>query len=656
MRPENQKELLREFSNASIENWRIEAENSLKGRPIESLNTSSIEDILVKPIYFSENSSLFASYPGFPPFLRGNEPGMFKKSSWDICQELSAYDPKEFNRIILEDLKNGQTAIHMRILNPGNFDQDNINGTFISCVKDFEDSFQNIDLTKHALSFTINSTCYKAIDLFLGYLEIKDYDMDQIKLFIDFDPIGELINDSRFEYNISEVLDKLSSLAQRINSKLYKSKTLGINGYIYSNKGATVVQELTFSLGSALEYIYKFLDKGFDIDQICSNIYFNLSVNNDFFMEIAKFRAARVLWSKIVAELGGNLDSQKMYIRAINSLRNKSSLDKHTNILRGTSEAISAILGGCEAITIRPYDIQTEYYNELSRRVARNTQLVLQNECNFNEVIDPSGGSYYIEELTMEILEKSFDLLRKIEEKNGIIECIKDGFIQDEINEIVNQRIINFNTRRETQVGVNKYTNLNDEISTNTNLEYYTKALEFAKQCIPIPIEFGNSTEFSSIQFLPDFKIASEIEKLRMNSEKYRHENGYSPKISALAFGTLKQYKGRFDFSKEFLSVGGIDLELSGPFTTIKDASLSFLDSKYHIFVICSDDESYPDFVPELVKIIKSNKPGTIAILAGFPKDHIESFKNAGIDIFIHLKSNIVTILQELHIRLNISK
>jgi methylmalonyl-CoA mutase len=373
-------------------------------------------------------------------------------------------------------------------------------------------------------------------------------------------------------------------------------------------------------------------------------------------MEIAKFRAARLLWAKIVEELGGNNDSQKIHIRAINSLKNKSILDNQSNILRGTAEAMSAIFGGCEAITIQPFDIQTKKYQELSRRIARNTQLVLQYECNLTEVIDPAGGSYYIEALTNEILAKSFELLKVIDDKEGIINCIKSGFIQDCIAGITNQRILNFSTRKETIVGANKYPNLTEEISSSSIPQYNTNAMDHATKLKALPIIFKNSNSLDSIPVLPDYNISGEIVKLRLSSEKFKLESGHLPKVIALTFGSTKQYKGRYDFSKEFLSVGGIDLDFSRPFSGISDAAESFILSPNQLFVICSDDESYLNIVPELVKLIKSVKPDSIAILAGYPKEYIELFESAGIDIFIHLKSNIISTLQEIHFKLGLNK
>lgn len=353
--------------------------------------------------------------------------------------------------------------------------------------------------------------------------------------------------------------------------------------------GGTAVQEVAHAWTEGLRELES---RGDGIDAAAAKIRFTLAAGGEFFVILAKLRAARYGWARIVTACGGAPEAARMVIHARTARWEQSSLDPHTNMLRSTAAAYAAVLGGCDSLTVLPFDEVFREPDEFSRRIARNTQSVLREECRADVVADPAGGSWFVESLTKEIAEAAWQQFQK---GAGVDPAAPAGAQREAVSQ-----------RRRVLVGVNQYANPGEQ---------------------PLPRTKDTSGT----------RLAGGFEKLRANAAAYAARHGGAPKIFLLTMGPLKQHKARADFVRGFLEPGGFEVVYPAGFATATEAAQAAKDSGALAAVLCSTDDTYPDLVPSLLAEVKGALP---VILAGYPADQVEAFKAAGIADFIHLKAD----------------
>jgi methylmalonyl-CoA mutase len=425
---------------------------------------------------------------------------------------------------------------------------------------------------------------------------------------------------------------------------------------------------------------------------------FAFSLGSNFFMEVAKLRAARILWAKVVAEFGGNADSQKMRIHARTSSWTKTLYDPNVNMLRSTTEAFSGVLGGCDSMHISPLDEVARVPSDFTRRVARNAHTVLRDEAGLTRTIDPAGGSWYVENLTDTVARKGWDLFREVEKQGGMAKALHAGYPQEQVAAVSAERAKAYAQRRDVFVGTNMYANAADqplEVSDvdHTALqrtraaelkayrdaadpEWRQSALEKLTQAAPedlidaaVHAVLGGATvadlcgalctSETMDPLIDPVKIergAEAFERLRRRSESFAASTGAKPKVFLANMGPIPQHKARADFSRGFLEVGAFDVIGNNGFETPDQAVKAALDSGASAVVICSTDKTYPDLVPPIAKAIKDAKPDASVLVAGYPSDHIDAFKQAGVDDFIHVRANCYELLDKLQNNMGVAQ
>ncbi len=476
-----------------------------------------------------------------------------------------------------------------------------------------------------------------------------------------------------------------------------KIKTIGINTLPYLDAGANSVQELAYAMSTVVFYTNQLIDRKMDPAEVMNGIQFTFGVGTNYFMEIAKLRAAKVLLTSIASEYNVDTKNLKINIGAKSSSFNQTTLDPYVNLLRSTTETFSAILGGVNNITTSTFDESTRTPDNFSRRIARNTQTILREESHLDQVIDPAGGSYYIETLTEELANKAWKLFKEIENDGGIFETLEKGTIQNSIYEVVNSRKKDINKRKSVIVGTNMFSDVNEIKLEDRKLDqsvFHKKRAKYlekfrlngTKEKHELvmdklnSISSSNSTEVIdtiteayligttlgevssalnsshrervSIEKLSQIRASEDFENLRQQALEYKIENGSLPKVFLANYGSLKEYKGRADFSKGFFEVGGFDVIDPKGFATAEETVSGSLESKAPIIVICSTDDRYPEIVPSIVKGIKDKISDTQIILAGYPKEQIEEHKNSGIDDFIFLGADVMEKLTTLYTKI----
>jgi len=621
--------LFTEFPPVNTEQWEAAINEDLKGADYDKkLVWHTLEGFNIKPYYRAEDLKDIAfinSFPGNYPFVRGNETD---NNHWEIRQDIDATDAVEANRIALDAISRGAEGIGFRMKE-------------ITTPEALQTLLSGINLTQTKIHF-ISSRSYPALlDLFINYLAKNSIDPEKVQGSLNFDPINFLALHGKYyttkENNLVEMVYVLNS----IEKELPHFKAIAINGHTFANAGSSLVQELAFSLSSATDYLAEMTAKGIAIDNIVPKIQFSLSVGSNYFMEIAKFRAARLLWAKIVEQFKPKQSqSLKMFIHATTLHWNKTLYDAHVNLLRSTTEAMSAIIGGVDSLNVLPFDVCYKDSDDISRRLARNQQIILKEESYLDKIVDPAAGSYYLENLTQNIASAAWTLFKLVEEKGGFTETFKTGFIQDEIEKIRKKKDEEIANRRAPILGTNQYPNQNEEGLKKIQME-------------------GDETETNTQKPTPYRKLeiyraADAFEDLRLLTEMSVEAGNPRPKVFLFTMGNLAMRKARAGFASNLFGVAGYQIIDNPGFETIDDGLDAVQKSGAEIVVICSSDEEYPELAPAIAKSIKETDPDKIIILAGYPKEIIDSLKAAGVDDFIHIRTNALEFLKQIQEKLGI--
>ena len=446
-------------------------------------------------------------------------------------------------------------------------------------------------------------------------------------------------------------------------------------------------------MSTAVEYITQLLKRDVSIDTIAKKSRFTFSIGPNYFMEIAKLRAARVMWANILESYGASEDNRKMTIHGRTSVFNQTVYDPYVNMLRTTTEAFSAVVGGVDSLHTNTFDESFKVPDQFSRRIARNTQIILSEESHLNQVIDPAGGSYYVEWLTNEIAKKAWKEFQEVEKMGGMLAALKEGYPQHEIEIVVGSRNKDIRKRKNVIVGINNYVNSTEKkavTSKPNQKELYEKRSRYlqdyrvsgnndthteiinklnkmvepdSKELIDLGAEAllagatlgeithaarASSDESVSIPTLR-FHRASEIfESLRAKSFGYEERTGAKPKVFLATLGSVKEYKGRADFSRAFFEVGGFEVIYPIGLKSNDEVYKAALESKAEIVVICSTDENYPALVPETIKALQDKDSKARFVLAGYPADQIEAHKASGVNEFIFLGCDAYETLSSL--------
>lgn len=620
---------LDEFSKPSYETWKAAAVETLKGAPFEKkLFTKTPEGILVEPIY--DGVAPDAAIPGFFPYTRGISA---TPQSWVVAQEAAVGCAGKYNKVLQAALERGQTAVSLKFKGTGV-----CGGLKELSVEAVKTALEGIDLANLALFIDGGNDPVKVYDTVGKAIKELGGNDRAVAGAISVDPLGTLLLNGKLPKTLDALYAEMADITKR-SQPIFR--TVGVNAAIYSNAGATAVQELGYALATAVEYLRALTAAGFDIDTAAQKIRFTLAMGGDFFMSLAKIRALRTLWANIVKACGGNDESCKAHIHATTMRWNKSSLDIYVNMLRSTTEATAAVLGNVESLTIEPFDATARKADDFSRRIAQNLHIILRDECQFDKVLDPAGGSPYVESLTNQLAEKAYALFQDVEKSGGMAAAVLAGTPQAAVAVANAEKMKMLEQRRMTLVGVNVYANPVEKPLEKRECCCSKKSGETAEKCCSC----GNDAPVAvSVPKLEQARAAEPFEKMRnavWNAEK-------RPQIFLANMGPVRQHKARADFTTGFFDVGGFEILTNSGFKDVPAAAEAAVASGAEIVVICSTDDTYPEIVPALTQAIKSAKPQTQVVLAGYPTDYVEAFKTAGVDEFIHIKANCYAVNKAL--------
>lgn len=610
------------------EDWKAKAEESLKGKSIETLNRSTYENIILKPLYSRRDDQEAPDYPGGSDFRRGIHPLGYVTNDWKVAQRISYHSVDELKDKLHGSVEKGQTALSFEVSEALFESKEIINNILGDLPSRFPFAVNGRDMQSELLAA----------------LAEREGSSNQVSGYVGSDPISlfaveGFISEEFFKGWLEDV--------KFANEKLPKLRTVLINTSTYHQGGANGVQELGIAAATGAFYLQKLLESSMKIEGVLAKMIFQFSIGSNFFMELAKIRAARILWNKITQVYGADSKDRGMHITAEASSFTKTVYDPYVNLLRAGNEGFAAVVGGVQYLHITPFDDITGS-SQLSERIARNTQNILKEEAYLQKVVDPAGGSWYVEALTAELAEKAWQYFKQIEAKGGMLEVLKSGWIQDEIAFVQTKREQDVFTRKQSIVGTNVYTNL-AEVSKSAKVETINK---------PISVNRTNTINISKIN---NARLSEPFEKLRKISEEIESKSGTKPKIGMICLGELKYYKPRLDFMRGFAAAGGIEAVDSGSITSLESAKQFVLSQDTKYFCLCGSNDQYESNGHEILLALDRELPNRTYFLAGLPEKDLQTkWANEGINQFIHIKSNcheiLSTILCEMEAALNDSK
>ena len=613
----NKEKLFSEFQAPTTQEWLDKIEVDLKGADFQKrLVWRTNEGFNVQPFYRREDlKDLKAvdSLPGEFPFVRGNKKD---NNLWFVRQDIDAEDAKAANAKALDVLNKGIDSLGFKI--PGG-----------SVSKEFVATLLDGILPQYVeLNFkTCQRHCVELAEVLVDYFKEKNYPLDELKGSINFDPIEKILKKGK---DVSPVLEQAKALIEALK-ELPQYKCINVNSVSLNNAGAYIYQELGYALAWGAEYLNVLTEAGVEATEAAKRVKFNMGVSDNYFMEIAKFRAARLLWAQIVKEYEPKCDCAcQMHVCAITSEYNQTLFDSYVNLLRSQTETMSAAIANVDSIIVTPFDKPYEQPTEFAERIARNQQLLLKEEAHFDKLVDVSGGSYTIEHLTDAIAKEGWKLFLAVEEAGGFLAEALKGNITNAVNASNDKRHADAAKRREFILGTNQFPN-------------FTEKSE-GKQ--PVECRCACGHEEGELPRLNKERLASEFEALRLSTEKAAKQ----PIAFMLTIGNLAMRQARAQFSCNFLAAAGYKVMDNLGFKTVEEGVDAALEAGADIVVICSSDDEYAEYAIPAFKYLDGR---AMYVVAGAPACS-EDLKAAGIENFIHVKSNQLETLRAYNAKLGI--
>lgn len=593
---------------------------------------------------------------------------------WQIRSAISASTIRKANRSALKALRGGSDALHIIMkLRPvpagGPY---HVSGVPLYSQSDFVRLFENIPLEETPIHFDAGALSPALLAMFWQETISSRLSGDNLKASFSYDPFASSLYHGSL-YSKPEISKRLHETASFCLRELPRVRPLAIDARLYHNSGGTIIQELGFALSAASEYLAILTQKGHSADEIANMLHFNLATGSSYFLEIAKFRALRLLWSNLLEAYKGNPKQCPAYIHAESSKWNKTGYDPYTNMLRTTTEGMSAALAGCDAITVSPFDETFRETDDFSQRIARNSQVLMREEAHLDKVEDPAAGSYYIEILTDDIARKAWQLFQKVEQRGGMAKAIEEGFIQSSISTARQERNRSVAHREHIFVGTSHYpspgeeraSELNQPVQTvnleTSNLDWEEDEIFSVKKLADLFGRGATTGDAASLLLhappgktepLHPYRGARAFEELRAATENHPT----TPKVLNLPIGDPKIRKRRSAFSNNFFGCVGyhfVDLETAG-FENISEAVKAIDRHHPDIAVLCSTDKAYKKLVPAYFEQIGDAANPPLLILAGYPEEDVEFYRDAGLEFFIYPGCNVLQSLKEIQQKLGI--
>ncbi|MBQ2362650.1 MAG: methylmalonyl-CoA mutase small subunit [Bacteroidaceae bacterium] len=615
---DSKEKLFSDFVAPSAQEWREKIEVDLKGADYQKkMVWKTNEGFSMEPFYRKEdveNLATVNALPGDFPYVRGNKAA---DNSWYVRQDIKCGDcAKEANAKALDVLNRGVDSLGFIV--PG----EKVNKEYVEAL------LEGILAECVELNFrTCQCHCVELAQILVEYFEAKGYDKARLAGSISFDPLEKMVmkgKDTEGKLAVAKTL--VETLAAY---PLFRA--VAVNAYRLTDAGAYSYQDLGYALAWGNEYMAQLTEAGVPAELAAENIKFNLGINGVYFMEIAKLRAARMLWAHVVGQYTDNKEAAKMHVCAYTTTYNQTVFDSYVNMLRSQTEAMSAALGGVESLVVVPFDAPYETPTDFAERIARNQQLLLKDECHFDRMVDVAGGSYFIEQLTKSLSEQAWNLFLSVEEQGGFLAAVKAGAVQAVINDTNAKRHADAGKRKEFLLGTNQFPNFTEKSEGKAPVDCCCKC---------------SCGEQPAIAAINASRLSSEFEALRLTTEKAEKV----PVAFMLTIGNLAMRQARAQFSCNFLAAAGYQVVDNLGFQTVEEGVDAALAAGADIVVICSSDDEYAEYAVPAYEYLNGR---AMFVVAGAPAC-TEDLQKAGIENFIHVRVDQLKTLKEYNAKLGI--
>ena len=616
---EKKEKLFDMFSPVSAEEWKAKIIADLKGADFDrKLVWRTNEGFNVQPFYRREDIAdlpAINTMPGEFPYLRGTR----DNNDWLVRQAVVGDTPEEINSHAHHILNRGVESLGIRM------------GKDVKAA-DLAVVLNGIDLGKVEINIDCCPGCAVEVAKELVRLVNEAGAAENFRGSIGYNPFRRLLRHGlAFPKDAAAEGKALYEAVKEIKGL----RCFAVDSFMLNNAGAYITQELGYALAWGAEWLAMMTEAGLSVEETACRIKFNMGISSNYFMELAKFRAGRILWAEIVKAYKPECDCAcKMFVHAVTSEFNQTVYDSHVNLLRSMTETMSAALAGVNSIETLPFDRCYKRPDEFSERIARNQQILLRDESHLNKVVDPAGGSYYIESLTASIAAQAWKLFQETEEKGGFDAMLRKGEIQASVNESGVKRHLDVARRKESLLGTNQFPNFNE------------MALDKLGEC-SCKCSCGCAAEApadGAVQYLNFDRAASQFEQLRLDTERAANR----PKVFMLTIGNLAMRLARAQFSSNFFGCAGYEIIDNIGFESVKEGIDAAMAKEADIVVLCSSDDEYAQFAPEAFKELNGR---ALFVVAGAPAC-MDELKAQGIESFIHVKCNVLDTLVDFNAKL----
>ncbi len=689
-----------------IDDWRTLAEKELKGRDPDSLTWQTLEGIDVKPIYTDADTAdldHMGTLPGFGPFTRGVKATMYAGRPWTIRQYAGFSTAEESNAFYRKALDAGQQGVSVAfdLATHRGYDSDHPRvvgdvgkaGVAIDSVEDMKILFDGIPLDRISVSMTMNGAVIPVLANFIVTGEEQGHDRSVLSGTIQNDILKEFMVRNTYIYPPEPSMRIISDIIEYTSNEMPKFNSISISGYHMQEAGANLVQELAYTLADGREYVRAAIEAGMDVDKFAGRLSFFFAIGMNFFMEIAKLRAARTLWHRIMTEFGAKSDRSKMLrTHCQTSGVSLQEQDPYNNVVRTAYEAMSAVLGGTQSLHTNALDEAIALPTEFSARIARNTQLILQEETGVTKTVDPLAGSYYVESLTNDLIEKAWALIEEVEEMGGMTKAVASGMPKLRIEESAAKRQAMIDRGEEVIVGVNKYRKDHEdpidilEIDNDKVREAQVARLEAMRQsrddaaCTAALAELrrrategGNLLEAAveaarARASVGEISMAMEeafgrhraevktlagvygaayegdegFAQIQKDVDAFAEAEGRRPRMLVVKMGQDGHDRGAKVIATAFADIG-FDVDVGPLFQTPEEAAQDAIDNDVHVVGISSQAAGHKTLAPKLIDALKAEGAGDIIVICGgvIPQQDYEYLQNAGVKAIFGPGTNI---------------
>ena len=693
--------------------WRKLAEKELRGKPLEDLTWKTLEGIEVQPLYTAEDTAdlpHMGSVPGVGPFTRGVKATMYAGRPWTIRQYAGFSTAEESNAFYRKALAAGQQGVSVAfdLATHRGYDSDHPRvvgdvgkaGVAIDSVEDMKILFDGIPLDKVSVSMTMNGAVIPILANFIVVGEEQGHDKSLLSGTIQNDILKEFMVRNTYIYPPEPSMRIISDIIEYTSNEMPKFNSISISGYHMQEAGANLVQELAYTLADGREYVRAAIQAGMDVDKFAGRLSFFFAIGMNFFMEIAKLRAARTLWHRVMTEFGAQDERSKMLrTHCQTSGVSLQEQDPYNNVVRTAYEALSAVLGGTQSLHTNALDEAIALPTEFSARIARNTQLILQEETGVTKVVDPLAGSYYVESLTNELIEKAWALMQEVEEMGGMTKAVASGMPKLRIEESAATRQALIDRGDEVIVGVNKYRKdkedpidileidnqkvregqiarlekmraTRDEAACQAALDALTRRaaeggnlLEAAVVAARARASVGEISMAMEKQFgrhRAEVKTLAGVygaayegdegfAAIQRSVEQFAEDEGRRPRMLVVKMGQDGHDRGAKVIATAFADIG-FDVDVGPLFQTPEEAAQDAIDNDVHVVGISSQAAGHKTLAPQLIEALRARDAGDIIVICGgvIPQQDYEFLKSAGVKAIFGPGTNIPTAAQDI--------